>query len=198
MWVGGKQRELTISKATSENISLIQHGWEAKHPRWLMVLNSLFLRWWAWVPGLQSVRLVVVASGSAHGLWVDKPMALAEGLSCMLGVQILTGTMHRPFPGPGCTVETVHGLESTFYFGSCSPLTTCVTLGNWLLSWLCLNVFKYKTDNIIFLFGGLGIMYILGRCYLLDLIQWDNWAEQWYSLRLTINLTHLATHQKLL
>lgn len=60
------------------------------------------------------------------------------------------------------------------------------------------NVCKYKIDNIIFLFGGLGIMYILGRCYLLDLIQWDNWAEQWYSLRLTINLTHLATHQKLL
>lgn len=59
---------------------------------------------------------MVVASGSAHGLWVDKPMALAEGLSCMLGVQILTGIMHRPFPGPGCTVETVHGLESDILF----------------------------------------------------------------------------------
>lgn len=125
---GDKQRALTTPRATSENILLIRHRWEAKHTRWLMVLNSLFLGSWAWVPGLKSVVWEVIASVGVCGLWMGKPMALAEGWSCHVGCSDShrpSGVVKRPFLEPGeelpflqlgCILETVWGLELDIVF----------------------------------------------------------------------------------
>lgn len=70
----------------------------------------------------------MIASVGVCGLWMGKPMALAEGLSCHVGCSDShrpSGVVKRPFLEPGeelpfqklgCIMETVWGLELDIVF----------------------------------------------------------------------------------